>query len=148
VIVGVPRETDPDETRAALVPSVAEQLVNRGLDVCIEAGAGERSDWADEDYRDAGCDVVSDRTTVFERADVVLQVQGLGATGDADPDAYRDGQVTIGLLGPYGVDDETLETLAERNVSAFALELIPGSVAPRAWTPSRRWRASAGTRQP
>jgi NAD(P) transhydrogenase subunit alpha len=40
-------------------------------------------------------------------------------------DPYREGQTLIGLLGPYAIDDETLESLAERRVSAFALELLP-----------------------
>jgi len=125
VIVGVPAETDPDETRAALNPPVASRLVDRGIEVCVQSGTGGGSDWPDEAYEDAGCDVVAARSAVFERADVVLQVRGLGATDDADPTAYREGQVAIGLLGPYAVENDDLETIAERRVSAFALELIP-----------------------
>ncbi len=125
MIVGVPAETDPDETRAALNPPVASRLVDRGIEVCVQSGTGGGSDWPDEAYEDAGCDVVAARSAVFERADVVLQVRGLGATDDADPTAYREGQVAIGLLGPYAVENDDLETIAERRVSAFALELIP-----------------------
>jgi NAD(P) transhydrogenase subunit alpha len=120
--VGVPTETD-DETRVALTPPVAAKLDERGLDVTVAAGAGERSFWSDEAYRDAGCEVVSDRETVFEEADVILQVHGMGAS-DGDLDPYQEGQVVIGLLGPYDSESET-EVLAEREVSAFALELIP-----------------------
>lgn len=125
MIIGVPSETVPDETRVALTPSVAEELVDQGHDVCIAAGAGEGSDWSDTQYRDAGCDVVEDRTEVFERADVILQVRGLGATDEGSLDPYREDQVVIGLLGPYNVDEEDLNLLADRNVSAFSLELIP-----------------------
>jgi NAD(P) transhydrogenase subunit alpha len=124
VIVGVPSETAADEHRVALVPSVAEELDDQGHDVCIAAGAGEDAGWSDQQYEDAGCEVVAGRTDVFDRADIVLQVRGLGAT-DTEPDPYRDGQVVIGLLGPYEVTDETLDELAARNVEAFALELIP-----------------------
>jgi len=124
MIVGVPDETAEDETRVALVPPVAERLTKQGHEVCVAAGAGEGSDWADGDYLDAGCDVLHDRAEVFERADVVLQVRGLGANPDGPADPYREGQVVVGMLGPYDVDDE-LEALADRNVSAFALELVP-----------------------
>jgi NAD(P) transhydrogenase subunit alpha len=124
MIIGVPGETVEDEMRVALTPPVAEDFVERGHDVCITAGAGDGSDWTDAQYRDVGCDVIEDRTEVFDRSDVVLQVRGLGAT--AEPlDPYREGQVVIGMLGPHEATSEELETLADRDVSAFALELIP-----------------------
>jgi NAD(P) transhydrogenase subunit alpha len=124
VIVGVPTEAVDGENRVALVPSVAGELIDDGHDVLIAAGAGEASNWSDGQYEAVGCEIVPDRTAVFERADVVFQVNGLGTT-DGEPDPYRDGQIAVGMFGPYDVTDETLETLAERNVSAFALELIP-----------------------
>ena len=124
VIVGVPTETDPGETRVALVPPVAADLIEDGFDVCVLAGAGESADWSDADYREVGCEIVDDRETVFERSDIVARVNGLGATSDDDMPLYRDGQSVVGLLGPYDLDDE-LETLADRGVSAFALELMP-----------------------
>jgi len=125
MIIGVPTETAADETRVALIPPVAEDFVEDGFDVVVAAGAGEEAGWTDEDYRDVGCEVVDDRSDVFERADIVFQVRGLGANPDADLDPYREGQIVIGLLAPYEIDDEDLEVLADRNVSAFSLELIP-----------------------
>ena len=124
VIVGVPAETDPDETRVALVPPVAADLVNEGFDVCVRSGAGDAADWSDEAYREAGCTVVADQADVFERSDLVVRVNGLGGTAAADLDSYRSGQTVVGLLGPYDLDDE-LEVLADRGVTAFALELMP-----------------------
>jgi NAD(P) transhydrogenase subunit alpha len=124
VIVGVPSERPDDENRVALVPSVAEELIADGQEVCIAPGAGDRAHWSDEAYEAAGCTVLQDRDAVFERSDVILQVRGLGAV-DGDPDPYRDGQVVIGLFGPYDIEDGTLAALADRAVSAFALELIP-----------------------
>ena len=125
MIVGVPTETAADEARVALIPPVANKLVNRGLDVMVAPGAGHGSDWTDAEYRAAGCDVVDERATVFDRADVVLQVRALGANADAPIDPYRRGQIVIGLLGPHALDDADLEVLVERRVSAFALERIP-----------------------
>jgi NAD(P) transhydrogenase subunit alpha len=125
MIVGVPGETESDESRVALVPPVAETLVDDGHDVLVAAGAGHSSDWTDQAYEEVGCTVVDDRDDVFERADIIFQVRALGAADATDIDRYRENQVVVGLLGPYEIDDETLETLADRNVSAFSLELIP-----------------------
>jgi NAD(P) transhydrogenase subunit alpha len=125
VIVGVPGEPAPEETRVALVPDAAEEFREAGHDVLVAAGAGEGAGWPDAAYREVDATVVDDRSEVFERADVVLRVEALGAAERPELDAYRDGQVVVGLLGPYDVDDETLAALAERDVTAFALELMP-----------------------
>ncbi|MEF8776562.1 MAG: NAD(P) transhydrogenase subunit alpha [Haloarculaceae archaeon] len=124
MIVGVPTETAAEETRVALIPPVAEELVDEGHEVYIAAGAGEGAFWSDEAYEAVGCEVLESREAVFERADVVLQVRALGAT-DADTDPYREGQLVVALLGPYDIADATLEGVADRRVSAFALELMP-----------------------
>ena len=124
MILGVPTETDPGETRVAVVPPVAATLVEEGYEVCVASGAGERSDWSDDDYRDAGCEIVDDRESVFERADVVAHVTGLAAAADDDVDRYREDQIVVGQLGPYDLDEE-LALLADRGVTAFALELMP-----------------------
>ncbi|ERJ06235.1 NAD transhydrogenase subunit alpha protein [Halorhabdus tiamatea SARL4B] len=124
MIVGVPTASG-DEARVAVVPGVAEDLLEDGHEVLVEAGAGETAGFDDDAYREAGCDVLDDRAAVFDRADVIFEVEALGAIEDGDAEVYREGQTVIGLLGPYEVDDDVLETLAERQVSAFALELIP-----------------------
>ncbi|MCU4717862.1 NAD(P) transhydrogenase subunit alpha [Halapricum hydrolyticum] len=124
VIVGVPNEVG-EEDRVALVPPVAAELVEDGHEVYVESGAGEGAGWADGEYESVGCTVVADRETVFEEATVILQVQALGAVDDPHIEQYREGQVVIGMLGPYEITDEQLAALADRGVSAFALELIP-----------------------
>jgi NAD(P) transhydrogenase subunit alpha len=125
MIVGVPDETATDETRVALTPPVAEKLVERDVEVCVASGAGEGSDWADDDYRDVGCDVIDDREAVFERADVICQVRGLAANEGEPMDPYYEGQTVVGTLGPFDLADESYDALADRRVSAFALELMP-----------------------
>jgi NAD(P) transhydrogenase subunit alpha len=124
VKIGVPTETADGEKRVALVPDAAAELIEDGHEVVVAAGAGEGATFSDDDYEAVGCEVLADREAVFEAADIVFQVQALGSVGE-DVDPYTDGQVVVGLLGPYDVADEQLETLADRSVSAFSLELIP-----------------------
>jgi len=123
MILGVPNESVADETRAALIPPVADTLVDEGHEVLVSSGVGTGAGWSDESYSAVGCEVVDDET-VFERADILFHVRGLCATSDDDILPYREGQVVIGLLGPYELDEE-LDELAARGVDAFALELIP-----------------------
>ena len=57
-VIGVPRETAAGEKRVATVPEVVEKLVKLGFGVAVESGAGEASNFGDEDYRAAGAEIV------------------------------------------------------------------------------------------
>lgn len=124
MIVGVP-QAPADEPRVALTPDAAQDLLDADQEILVQAGAGERAGWDDEAYREVGCEMVEDRPSVLDRADVVLEVEALGHAESPDLAQYRDGQIVIGLLGPYDLQAESLANLADRGVSAFALELVP-----------------------
>ena len=126
MIVGVPVETYPAERRVALVPSVAADLAKAGLEVVVQSGAGEKAGFPDDAYQKVKVRLVSDRTQLFSLADVLLQVNPLDAhpgAGD-DLELLRQGQIVLGLLNPFGAP-QTAQKLAQRGVTAFALELLP-----------------------
>lgn len=126
MIVGVPRETAARERRVALVPAAAQALLKAGLEVVVERGAGEASGYPDADYVAKGARLAV-RDEVFATADVLVQVRGPGAGSDggtADLARCRSGQTLIGMHDPLG-DPGAVARLAERGVTAFALELVP-----------------------
>ena len=122
--IGAPTEIATAETRAALVPSVAADLIESGHEVIVSAGIGEQAGWMDSTYRDVGCTITETREEVFDQADIMVQVQALGANPDETTAVYQSHQTVIGLLGPYSIGEQTRD-LAEKEISAFALELIP-----------------------
>lgn len=125
--VGVPRETFPGERRVALIPTAITALNKAKLNVVIQAGAGIEAGFADADYSKAGAQVVASRGEVFSASDVILQVRAAGAnrpTARADFDLLRPGQSLIGLCDPFA-EPSLMSDLAARNVSCFALELLP-----------------------
>jgi NAD(P) transhydrogenase subunit alpha len=125
ITVGVPGERLADESRVGLIPPAAGKLVNQGHHVVVAAGAGEGAHWGDRQYEAVGCRVVEDREDAFEGSDVVFHVRALGALPGIRVDPYEEGQTVIGLLGPYSLGGDVLEELANRRVSALALELLP-----------------------
>jgi NAD(P) transhydrogenase subunit alpha len=127
VIVGVPKESYPGERRVALVPMVVPNLTKAGLEVVVEAGAGEQAGYPDAAYVEKGAKIVLDRAAVFSTADVVVQVLCYGsndATGQADLPLMRRGQVLIGFLRPFG-SAEILQQIAAAGVTSFSVELVP-----------------------
>jgi NAD(P) transhydrogenase subunit alpha len=118
VKVGVPRETAAGERRVALVPDAAGRLVSGGFEVLVERGAGEGGYFGDEAYAEAGASLVE---SVYSDAGVVAKVQ---KPSPEEVAALREGTVLISFLQPL-TDTETTRRLAERGVTAFAMESIP-----------------------
>ena len=127
MIVGVPKETYPGERRVALTPAVVPLLAKAGLEVVLEAGAGEQAGYPDAQYQEKGAKILPDRGSVFSQSDIIVQVLCHGAndkTGTADLSLMRKGQVLIGFLRPLGSPD-SVQQVAETGVSAYAVELMP-----------------------
>src|SRR5271165_2905240 len=127
MIVGVPREIYPKERRVALVPAVIPSLKKAGLEVLVEAGAGHAAGYPDKDYVEKGAKLAADRAEVFRSADTIVQFLCYGANdknGNVDLPLFREGQVLIGFLRPLGTKN-TLQEIAARGVTAFAVELMP-----------------------
>lgn len=121
MLIAVPKEVHPGETRAALVPEYIARLVKLGARVEMEAGAGLAAGHRDEACRSAGATVTTNRRALFAYADAVLTVRkpSLEEAG-----AMREGTVLVGLLDPFR-SPELLSALAARGVSAISMEMIP-----------------------
>ena len=93
--VAVPQETYPGERRVALTPAAVAALVKLGLEVNIQAGAGDLARYPDQAYADQGARILESRDDIFS-ADIVVQVRCLGANrdaGQADLERLSEGQV-------------------------------------------------------
>jgi alanine dehydrogenase len=73
--VGVPTEIKTDEYRVALTPAGVRELVERGHEVCIQAGAGVGSTIPDEEYSRQGARILPDAKAVFDEAELILGVK-------------------------------------------------------------------------
>lgn len=116
VKIGVVAESGTDERRVALVPKAVASLVNSGLAVVVESGAGERALLPDHLYTEAGA-TIGDAWS----ADVVVKVAP--PTTD-EVGKLRSGQTLIGFLAPRNADN-VIGALRAAGVQAFALEAIP-----------------------
>lgn len=85
MIVGVARETSRGERRVPLVPATVPVLVNAGLDVLIEKGAGEHAGYPDSAYLEKGARIAGSRGDIYSQADIVLRVHA----NDTNPGAHE-----------------------------------------------------------
>lgn len=121
MIVGIPRETAPGEHRVALIPEAAKKLVDRGLQVLVEAGAGEGCGFSNTDYEAAGARIASAASDVLGSANLVLQV---APPEPSDIEQLAEGGAFVGFLKPLD-RPELADSFVKRRSSAFSIELLP-----------------------
>jgi NAD(P) transhydrogenase subunit alpha len=119
-IAGVIRERAPGERRVALVPDAVPRLRAAGVEVLVEAGAGEAAWFPDDAYAEAGAAVVP-REELYRRSGVLLCVN---PPGEESLTSLREGQTLIGLLEPRG-NAVLADGWSERGVTAVSLDLLP-----------------------
>ncbi len=118
--IAVPAEKQPGEARVALVPESVKKLAASGVEVAIEAGAGDKAGFLDDEYKAAGA-IVTDRGTLLSSADVLACVN---RPEPADFDKLKAGAVIVGFLKPLD-EPAALEPVVVRRLTAFAVELVP-----------------------
>ena len=116
LIVGVLKETFPEERRVALTPKVFDVLKKLNAEVWIEAGAGAEAGFPDADYAAKGARVAS-ATEVREHATVLLYVRV------PLPDGLS-GRIAIGFCDPLSNPDLAAK-FAAAGATLFSVEMIP-----------------------
>jgi len=119
MLIGVPAETEPAETRVAATPETARRFVGLGAEVAIEHGAGANAGFPDAEYQSAGARLVDADQALG--ADLVLKVH---PPSEVELGFVKSGALVIAMMDPYG-HREAIEAMAKTGVAAFALELLP-----------------------
>jgi NAD(P) transhydrogenase subunit alpha len=119
VLIGVPRETSPGETRVAATAATVGRLLALGHEVVVETGAGAAASQSDEAYAAAGARIGS--AADAWAADLVLHV---AKPSTAELDLLREGAVLVGTLSP-ALDPQLVAELAARPITALAMDAVP-----------------------
>jgi NAD(P) transhydrogenase subunit alpha len=98
-----------------------------GLDVVVQAGAGEASDYGDGAYLETGASVAPDAASLWAQADLVLKVRPPEAVPESDvheADLLKEGAALIGLVWP-GQNTSLVERLSRRRATVLAMDAVP-----------------------
>ena len=120
LFIGIPKEKDLQENRIAIVPEAVQLLVSHGHRVLVESGAGENSNFSDNDYSEAGAKIVHDAKSVYE-ADLIVKVE---PPTDDELDLMKEKQTLISALQIYTQNQSYIQKLLSKNVKALAYEFI------------------------
>ncbi len=121
MIVAVPKETKEREHRVALTPEVVQQLAKAGYAVRVEKEAGLNAYYTDDQYRQAGAELVDLRQELLAQADVVLKVN---APTVEEVGMMKKGAILISFL--YAATNPSVTEACERQgITAFSVDAIP-----------------------
>lgn len=120
--ISICKETATGEHRVAATPETVKKMVNAGLSVCVQKGAGLASSYTDEAYKNAGASIGADAPKTLKNADIVLCVQ---MPEDAHLKNMKKSAILIGALAPHNISKTTAQNLKSQKLSAMAMELMP-----------------------
>ena len=118
--IALPREIRPGERRVAATPEGIKRLVSSGHAIVVQSGAGTGAWISDQDYATAGATLAADARQLYASAQIVLKVR---SPLPEELEQIPSGTTLIGMLSP--ADGEGLKRIADRGITAFALELLP-----------------------
>ena len=118
MLIGVPAETAPGETRVAVTAETAKKLVAQGHTVRVQSGAGVAASLTDGAYEAAGAEITDAAGALG--CEIVLKVR---IPDEREAALMKPGTVLVGMLDPFDADG--LQRLASAGVTAFALEAAP-----------------------
>lgn len=121
LIVGVPRESYPNEKRVALTPTNVALLKKKGFStVLVETHAGANAQYLDEQYLASGATLTS-REEVFATSDIMLKVR---PPQIQEIEHLKKGSSLISFLYP-AQNKALVESMAANGLTSFAMDMIP-----------------------
>lgn len=117
--IGIPKEPYPDQTLVAGSPDTVTKLMKLGYEVCVQAGAGVKASYFDDQYAAAGAAIV-DAATAWG-SDIVLC---LDTPTDAELALVKRGATVLARMNP-GAHPEDVEKFKDMGITALAMDMVP-----------------------
>ncbi len=117
--IGIPKESLRGENRIASSPSAVKELSKLGFTVLIQKGAGSKASFNDQDFIDAGAEIVTKKNCW--QSDIVLKVN---PPTIAEAELLNDGSTLISFIAP-AQSPELLALLKTKSVNTLAMEMVP-----------------------
>jgi alanine dehydrogenase len=75
MLIGIPSEIKPQESRVGLTPASVQELTNYGHKVLVQEDAGYGAGFENADYEYAGAKISSTAEDIFNEADMIVKVK-------------------------------------------------------------------------
>ncbi|WP_353892344.1 alanine dehydrogenase [Proteinivorax hydrogeniformans] len=120
MLVGVPKEIKPNESRVAITPAGVVSMVKAGHEVIIENNAGMGSGFTNEDFEKAGAKILPTAKDVWTSAEMIMKVK---EPLESEYELFQENQILFTYLH-LAAEKPLTEALMEKNVVAIAYETV------------------------
>lgn len=120
MIIGVPKEIKNNENRVGITPAGVEALASRGHKVYIETNAGLGSGISNEDFVQAGAELLETAAEVWGKAEMVIKVKEPIAS---EYQYFRPGLILFTYLH-LAAEEHLTKALMEKQVVSIAYETV------------------------
>lgn len=120
--IGIPKEDHNDENRVPIVPNSLRILIGHGHKVVVEKGAGDRSNYSDHDFSEAGAELTSDKKRVF-KSQVIVKASPPTAE---EINMMQEGGVLISPIILPKMTEQCILALKKKRIIAIAMEYLAG----------------------
>ncbi len=121
MIIGIPKESQIEERRVGLTPAGVYALVQEGHRVVIQNNAGALCGFSNEDYRQAGGEVVFSEHEVFQRADLLAKVHPVSAVEARE---LREGATLFSFFELGIADRNACQIMQSKKTTAVGFDLL------------------------
>jgi len=121
MIVGSIKEDLSLEKRVSITPETAKNIINLGLQVCIEHDYAVHIGIQDEEYKNVGVEIKNSSKEVLNNSSLLVKVN---CPSDQEISNLKDKTILIGMLNPSKNQSKFKEIL-KKNINIFSLELLP-----------------------
>jgi alanine dehydrogenase len=118
--IGLPKELNKHENRIALSPDSVRLIVGYGHRIVVETGAGDRSNFTDQEYSEAGAEIAYDAEEVY-KAHILIKVS---PPNMQELDRLHPDQMLISPLHLPIITVDFLNKLRQKRVIALAMEYL------------------------
>ena len=119
--ISIPKETIHGETRVAATPQSVKELIKAGYKVNIETGAGTSSFISDDDFKNAGANIVSSTNELFKDSDIIIKV---AAPTSDEIELMPKNSILVSFFQPT-IELEKVKSISNKNITGLSMHLVP-----------------------
>ena len=119
--IGTPKEIFAGESRVAMTPASATQLIKLGYECAIEKGAGLAAGFSDASYKEAGVEVVGTAAALWKASDIIAKVR---QPEEVELKRLTKDKTLISFFNPAG-NEAGMELAKSKGANVIAMEMVP-----------------------
>lgn len=126
--LGVLKELDEGERKVAIVPEGCKRMLKKGVQVFVQAGAGQAGTFYDSMYEELGATVLQTAQEVIDACDIVVKIREPRKNKDTGKHELEmaAGKTFISFVGPrFESGKELMKIAKSNNVNLLAVDAIP-----------------------